>query len=407
MVTATNSEGSAQAASGETAPVAGAPPAGPVPFAKLTLESAIQGSVIEKTLADLDNNGTLDAVVGTQPTPSEGGSGGIYWYQFPLSGDPTDQWVKRTILPSGVAYEDMASDDVDGDGWTDVVAAVLAGSARNVYWFRNPGVLGGSWQQNLVGGPGEGENTLAIGDLDGDGKRDVVTNTRIYFKNSPTSWTERQYNTGYNSTALLDIGSGRGQVNIAGNLPDREIAWFENPRERGGNARTDPWTSHVVGAGFACPPSLCPDDPPFATGWTGDFNGDGRMDIVIGQAEGDDAPPGGLKWFEAPADRAQPWTPHNIDAGHQLSHNVRVADIDGNGALDVIAGEQDQSSQKRLAVYYNDGSGSFTQQVLSTEGSHNVEVADVDHDGDIDILAGPHGYFGGPDPVQLFLNRRF
>lgn len=113
-----------------------------------------------------------------------------------------------------------------------------------------------------------------------------------------------------------------------------------------------------------------------------------------------------MRWLEAPPDRAQPWILHDIDTSFQLSHNVRVADIDGNGALDVIAGEQDQSMQKRLAVYYNDGTGTFTQQVLSTEGSHNIDVADVDHDGDIDLLAGPHGFFGGPDPVQLFLNGR-
>ncbi|HEY7795157.1 MAG TPA: FG-GAP-like repeat-containing protein [Gaiellaceae bacterium] len=406
LVTATNSEGSVQVASTETSVVSASPPTGPVPFARLTLEPSIQGSVIEKTLADLDNDGNLDVVTGTQPTPSEGGTGGIYWYQFPPSGDPTDQWVKRTILPTGVAYEDMASDDVDGDGWTDVVAAVLAGSDRNVYWFENPGALGGNWQQHLIGSRGEGENTLAVGDLDGDGRKDVATNTRVYFKDSPTDWTERQYNTGYNSVALLDVGSGRGRINLAGNLPNREIAWFENPRERGGDARADPWTSHVVGAPYPCPVELCGGDPPFATAWTGDFNGDGRMDIVTGQAEGDQAPPGGLKWFEAPLDRAQPWIPHGIDAGFQLSHNVRVADIDGNGALDVIAGEQDQSIQKRLAVYYNDGAGNFTRQVLSTDGSHNVDVADVDHDGDVDILAGPHGFFGGPDPVQLFLNHR-
>ncbi len=404
VVTAANTEGSAQASSAETSVVTEAVP---MSFTKLTVEPNFIGSIIEKALADIDGDGRLDAVIGTQPSGSQGGPGGIYWYQFPASGNPADLWIKRTILSSGVAYEDMTSDDVDHDGHVDIIASVIVNGSRNVYWFENPGTLNGAWQQHLIGGPGEGENTIVLGDFDGDGLTDVATNTTIYFKNTPTSWTARTYNSSYNSVALLDIGSGTGAVNLVSNRPNSQIAWFENPRETGGNARSDPWTVYILGTGYPCDGGVCDSDAPFATSWTGDFNGDGRMDVVIGQAEGDNAPPGGLWWFEAPGDRTTTWTKHAIDPTFQLAHNVRVADLDGNGAPDVIAGEQDQSAQKRLAVYYNDGTGSFTRQILSTGASHNVALGDADGDGDVDILAGPHGFFGDPHPLELYLNGRF
>jgi hypothetical protein len=361
--------------------------------------------MVEKALADIDGDGRLDAVVGMQESPSGGGVGGIFWYQFPTSGRATDPWTKRTILPSGTAYEDMAPLDVDGDGRVDIVASV----DTRVWWFRNPGTLGGTWQQNLIGA-GHGENNMVIGDLDADGKPDVVTNSIIFFQNSPSSWTAKTYNDTYNAVALLDVGSGLGRVDIVGNQPTEphNIVWFENPRERGGNARTGTWVMHVIGPGYGCPGGAG-DCETIATVETGDLNRDGRMDVVVGQSEGDPPhppPPGGLQWFEAPADRTQPWIRHDLDPGFESAHNIRPADMDGNGALDVVAGEQDQSTLKRVAVFYNDGTGNFTRQIVSNDASHNVVVADVDRDGDNDFLAGPHGWWGGPHPLQLYLNTR-
>ena len=165
-----------------------------------------------------------------------------------------------------------------------------------------------------------------------------------------------------------------------------------------------------MGPGYGCPGGAS-ECQTVATAATGDVNGDGRMDAVVGQAEGQSlggpSLPGGLRWFEAPADRTQPWIRHDLDVEFESTHNIRLADINGDGTMDVVAGEQDQAPLKRLAVFYNDGHGSFTRQVLGTDASHNVAVGDADGDGDLDILAGPHGWWGAPHPLQLFLNRRF
>ena len=198
--------------------------------------------------------------------------------------------------------------------------------------------------------------------MDGDGKPDVVTNSIIFFQDEPVKLDREAFNDTYNGIALLDIGSGLGRINIVGNEPANpyRIVWFENPRERGGNARTGTWTRRIVGPGYGCPGGAS-ECQTVATAATGDVNGDGRMDAVVGQAEGQSlggAPlPGGLRWFEAPADRTQPWIRHDLDVEFESTHNIRLADINGDGTMDVVAGEQDQAPLKRMAVFYNDGHG--------------------------------------------------
>jgi hypothetical protein len=375
-----------------------------MPFTKYVIDPSPRGAVVEKTLADIDGDGRLDAVIGMQSSPTQSGSG-IYWYRFPSSGNPADVWVKHTILPSGKAYEDMTARDVNQDGRVDIVASVDS----TISWFQNPGTLTGTWQRFTIG-PGYGESVLALGDLDGDGRFDIATNAYLYFQNSPTSWRSVRFSSSWRGMALLGIGSGAGAINLVGNAPrpPYRVVWYQNPREGDGNARTDAWTMRSVGRGWACSrgAAQCPTEAVgvFATG---DLNGDRRMDVVGAQAEGTPPPPGGLKWFEAPPKRTQPWIQHSLDPTFRSAHNIRLADVDGNGAVDLVLGEQEQSKLDRVAIFYNDARGHFTRQVLSTDASHNVSVGDADGDGDTDILASPHGYFGHPHALSLYLNGRF
>ncbi len=96
---------------------------------------------------------------------------GGYWYEAPT-------WKKhfvREIKEEGDYYYDFANlpVDVDGDGWTDTVGA--AWHNKMVYWVRNPGKADGPWEVIEVDTPGNMETAMLF-DINGDGQPDVLPN---------------------------------------------------------------------------------------------------------------------------------------------------------------------------------------------------------------------------------------
>jgi VCBS repeat protein len=368
-------------------------------------------AIVEKTLADIEGVGKMNPVIGVEPPGA-----GLYWYGYPASGSVDGAWQKHIIDNSGDFYEDILPFDVNGDGAIDLIASYAPSGSNSFFivWFENPKGHGvdpasvSQWAMHTIG-TGLGEDTLVVADFDGDGKMDVATSTYIYFQNSSTSWTQVQYANSDRGTALLDIGSGKGSINLVttgANAP-YNVVWYENPRESGGNARTGTWIAHTIGPGYPCTPATCGSGPDVATYSTADLNGDGRMDVAAGQSEGGTGgqPPGGLIWFAAPADRRNgSWVRHTIDANFTYAHSVWLADMDKNGTIDLVTSEQDQSSLRRVSIFFNDGSGNFTQQVVSNAEGHDTTAGDIRGIGFLDILNSGHGYFGDPHPLQLFLN---
>jgi hypothetical protein len=397
--------------------------AGPIEerFDRYVIDPTPPLPMLEKAVADIDGDGKKDAVIGLGVPKGSSRGSGIVWYQFPRSGNPADRWVRHTIVASGKAYESAAAFDVNSDGAVDVVASIDG----EVHWFENPGsaAANDAWPVHVVGS-GAGENNIALGDLDGDGRTDIATPSSIFFQDSPNEWTPVRFNASFNwlklshdgafrGMALLDIGSGKGAINIISNSSsDHMLAWFENPREHGGDARNDAWIEHDFGLNYDCTavPDICRDGDVANMG-AGDLNEDGRMDIVTVQSEGLPGmppPPGGMIWWEAPQERRSGvWVKHTVDATFESAHNIAIADMNGDGSLDLVAAEQEQSSQGRVAVYYNDGSGNFTGQVLSHGSGHELQVADMDGDGGLDILNAGHGVYRNPTPIELYVNRKF
>jgi FG-GAP-like repeat/Beta xylosidase C-terminal Concanavalin A-like domain len=386
---------------------------GPPPFRAITVDPNPPSTLVEKALADIRGTGVLDPIAGF-----ESPSAGIYWYEYPASGVLTDPWLKHTIVSTGDAYEDMLPLDLNGDGAVDIIASYTPpNGVRLLVWFENPRGSGGDpavdpWIMHTIG-TGTGEDNLILADLDGDGKLDLATGTYIYFQNNADSWTQVQYNSAFRGVATLDIGSGNGRINLVSTSPTSTLtynaAWFENPRETGGNARTGTWIKHIMGASYPCTSTDCPGGDYYVAVYeTGDLNGDQKMDVVMGQSEGPfgvEPPPGGLVWFEAPADRRNgTWIKHTIDAHYTHTHAVRIVDMDKNGTLDLVTSEQDQSTFRRVSVFYNDGLGNFTQEIVSNGAGHQTCVGDIRGGGAIDIFNSGHGFKGMIHPLQIFLN---
>ncbi len=287
---------------------------------------------------DADDDGDLDLAVGRYRVP---------WIEFrqaklegkaaaePTGPDFSIAWLENTRKvgepwPHHVVDREfngihgLWAGDIDGDGRRDLVADSIMGPkfAKSLGWFQTAAPGGEQFTRNLItqGGADGRPHYLDVADLNGDGRLDLLVG---------------------------DSGGGT-------------FTWWEQ-----GSVRNQPWTKRLIA-----------NESGATNLKAGDVNGDGVPDVVASCGHGT-----GVYWFEGPA-----WKRHLIDAELRDPHALAIGDFDGDDDLDVATA----SFGTKLARWYvNDGVGGFAAHDLDTgndQQAYDLKTADLDGDGRPDLI---------------------
>jgi len=293
---------------------------------------------------DVNGNGRLDFIVGGWFGET------LRWRENP--GDPESEWPEHVIAETG-CIETTRAWDVDGDGMLEIVPNTpLSDLAFYKLITDSAGRGTGKFSRHTVleGNSGHG---LGFGDISGNGRGDFILNHG--WVEAPADplhdqWTlHEEFDLGSASVPILVVdvnGDGLNDL-IVGQSHAYGLHWWEQRIEAGKRR----WIQHVID----------PDNSQYHDLIWADIDGDGQCELITGKRyrahNGRD--PGAadhvgiyyFKWTgEAFVKQVIDYGPTRIGTG--VGIHFAVADLSGNGRLDIVAPGKDG-----LYLFRNLGAG--------------------------------------------------
>ncbi len=339
-----------------------------IAFERITLDLGISETC---AIADFNNDGRPDVFSGDA------------WYEAPT-------WKRHVVRHTKEygTYLASLSDlplDVDKDGKVDIVSS--SWHEKKLWWSRNTGKPDALWEDHVIREGYSVEFSFLV-DLDNDGKANEIL---PQFSGPLTAWYEAKGGTLVEhpvSARDYGHGIGAGDINRDGRTDIiTPKGWLEAPTD----PRQPNWQFHQ---------DFDLGSPSFI--FVIDLNEDGLSDLLT--ANGHDY---GIYWMEQRPDRT--WVKHIIDDSWSQPHALTLADINGDGRMELITGKRfmahdghDPGEREPLGIYWyeyhlaeNRKSVEWSRHLVEyggrAGGGMHIPVVDMDRDGAPDFAVGGKG----------------